>query len=137
MFAQSEPSRNANFRCSLPDTSATLADHVAMATTLHIHLRAHRKRARMSLEKVAAALGTVKSVMSEKERGKKPVTLEDLESLAVIYGVSPLALLMAPEDGPRAEAMRQAAEIARTRDDEATRNWLAMGRHLPHEGRGD
>ncbi len=131
MFAHSEPSRNANFRGSLPDSELALADHAGMATTLHIHLRAHRKRARMSLEQVAAALGTVKSVMSEKERGLKPVTLDDLERLAVIYGTSPLALLLAPEDGPRAEAMRQAAEIARTRDDEATRNWLAMGRHLP------
>lgn len=131
MFAHSELSRKANFRGSPPDNGLPLTDHVVMGTFLHIHLRAHRKRARMSLEAVAAAIGTVKSVMSDKERGKKQVTLEDLEKLAVVYGCHPLALLLAPDDGPRAAAIREAADIARTRDADALRDWLSMGKHLP------
>jgi transcriptional regulator with XRE-family HTH domain len=131
MFAQSELSRKAKVRCSRPDMSDGPAHHWCMTGTLHIHLRAHRKRRRLTLEKVAAEMGIAKNTLSEKENGVKPLRLDELEKLAEIYGCSPLALLMAPDDGPRAEAIREAADIARTRDPEALRNWLSMGKHLP------
>ena len=68
---------------------------------------------------------------SEKERGIKPLTLEELEKLAEVYGVSPLALLMAPQDGPRADLIRRAAEIARTRPASAAEAWVSSGEHIP------
>jgi transcriptional regulator with XRE-family HTH domain len=132
MFADSELSRKANFRHSRPDMQTPGWQTHVMPGSLHVHLRAHRKRRRLTLEAVAAEMGMSKSSLSEKENGIKPVTLDELERLALVYGVSPHALLLAPDDGPRAEAMRQAAEIARTREEEATRNWIAMGRHMPN-----
>jgi transcriptional regulator with XRE-family HTH domain len=105
-----------------------------MAGSLHLYLRAHRKRRGLTLEKVAAAMSISKSSLSGKENGHKPVNLEELEKLAVIYTESPLALLSAPVDGTHAEAMRQAAEIVRTSDEEAMQHWLSMGRYLPRRG---
>jgi transcriptional regulator with XRE-family HTH domain len=131
MFAQGELSRKANVRCSRPDMLSAAKHHWCMTGTLHIHLRAHRKRRRLTLEKVAAEMGIAKNTLSEKENGIKRITLDELEKLAEIYGCSPLALLMAPDDGPRAEAMREAADIARTRDPQALQDWLSMGKHLP------
>jgi transcriptional regulator with XRE-family HTH domain len=131
MFAQGELSRKANVRGSRPDILLGAAHHWCMTGTLHIHLRAHRKRRSLTLEKVAAEMGIAKNTLSEKENGIKKITLYELEKLAEIYGCSPLALLMAPDDGPRADAIREAADIARTRDAEALRNWLSMGKHLP------
>jgi transcriptional regulator with XRE-family HTH domain len=131
MFAQGELSRKANVRCSRPDIFGLAAHHWCMTGKLHIHLRAHRKRRRLTLEKVAAEMGIAKNTLSEKENGIKRITLDELERLAEIYGCSPLALLMAPDDGPRADAIREAADIARTRDEGALRNWLSMGQHLP------
>jgi transcriptional regulator with XRE-family HTH domain len=131
MFAQGELSRKANVRCSRPDMLSAAKHYWCMTGTLHIHLRAHRKRRRLTLEKVAAEMGIAKNTLSEKENGIKRITLDELEKLAEIYGCSPLALLMAPDDGPRAEAMREAADIARTRDPQALQDWLSMGKHLP------
>lgn len=131
MFAHSELSRKANVRGSRPDMLSAPVHPWCMTGTLHIHLRAHRKRRRLTLEKVAAEMGIAKNTLSEKENGIKRITLDEIEKLAEFYGCSPLALLMAPDDGPRAEAIREAADIARTRDEDAIRNWLSMGQHLP------
>jgi len=56
--------------------------------------------------------------------------LEDLEALAKTYNVHPSALLLAPADGPRADAMRRASEVARRMEPEAAMEWLRIGERL-------
>ncbi len=104
-----------------------------MATTLHRYLKAHRKLRGFTQEHVANILGISHNSYSMKERGQRPVDLDELEKLAEAYGVHPIALLMAPEDGPRADLVRRAAEIARTRPEGAAQDWLRSGEHIPAE----
>lgn len=104
-----------------------------MTSTLHIHLRAHRKLRKLSQLAVAEILQIAHNTYSEKERGQKPVTLEELEKLALAYGISVPALLSAPLDGPRVELARRAAEIALTRPLGAAESWVASGEHIPPE----
>jgi hypothetical protein len=58
------------------------------------------------------------------------VDLNDLEKLARVYNVSPPALLMAPEDSPKAAQMRVAADIASRMDQDTLADWLRMGAKL-------
>jgi transcriptional regulator with XRE-family HTH domain len=105
-----------------------------MIGTLHQHLKAHRKLRKFTQVYIAGILRISHNAYSDKENGKRPVTLEELEKIAEAYGVHPSALLMAPEDGPRADLMRRAAEIARTRPESAAQDWVRSGEHLPpHE----
>lgn len=56
--------------------------------------------------------------------------MQDLEMLAVIYGVQISDLLRAPGDKETPELLRQAYEIITQRDRAAVRNWLASGAGL-------
>lgn len=132
-FAYSETSRKGKLRYPLVAAQNDPVAPSGMPTILHIYLRQHRKRARLSQEHIANILGIAHNTYSEKERGLKPVTLEELENLAKVYGISVAALLSAPEDGPRVEMARKAAQIALTRPIEAAAAWLASGEHIPAE----
>jgi transcriptional regulator with XRE-family HTH domain len=97
---------------------------------LHRHLRAHRKVRRLTLEQVANDIGIAVSTLSGWERGERAVDLHDLEKLAAHYGVPPIVLLAAPEDSPKAQAMRRAAQIAEQMDADALNDWLRTGERL-------
>lgn len=107
-----------------------MVHYARMDTQLHTHLRAHRKARGLSLEHVANILGVRQNTLSQWETGKRGVDLSDLEKLAGVYGVSPSALLMAPEDNPKAEQMRVAADIASRMDQDTLADWLRMGAKL-------
>lgn len=132
-FAHRETSRKWKFRGGGIHFHADNGPPSPMATTLHRYLKAHRKLRRFTQEQVANVLNISHNAYSDKENGKRPVTLEELEKIAQAYGVHASALLMAPEDGPRAELMRRAAEIARTRPEAAAQDWVRSGEHLPPE----
>lgn len=56
--------------------------------------------------------------------------MEDLEKLASFYGVHPAVLLLAPDEGPKFEAMRRASSLAERMGPEAAEDWLRMGKRL-------
>jgi len=129
-FAQREVSRNEEFHEPGLTWMHGLDHDPSMPRDLHIHLRAHRKIRRMTLERVANAIGIKINTLSGWETGARAVDLNDLEKLAGFYGVHPAALLLAPEEGPRFEAMRQASSIAERMGPEAAQEWLALGQRL-------
>ena len=85
----------------------------------------------MSQEQVANTLGLNKSTIHRWEMGTRAVDLADLERLSAIYGVDPIALLLAPGDAKLAADLTKAKTILVTRDPDATRVWLEMGNKLP------
>lgn len=99
-------------------------------TSFHVHLRAHRKARGLSQEQVANILGVRNNTLSGWETGARVLDLEDLEKLAKVYGVHPASLLLAPDLGPQAEAMRKASELARRMEPEAVAEWLAVGSRM-------
>ncbi len=101
-----------------------------MADHLHMHLRAHRKLRNLTLEDVAAGVGVKFNTVSGWETGKRKLDIGDLEKLASFYGVHPAVLLLAPEDGPKFEAMRRASQLAERMGPEAAEDWLRMGERL-------
>lgn len=96
----------------------------------HRFLRQHRKVRRLTLEQVANDIGIAVSTLSGWELGERQVKLDELQKLADHYGVSPAALLMAPEDSPKAERMRKAAAIAEALPDDAADDWLRTGERI-------
>jgi transcriptional regulator with XRE-family HTH domain len=106
------------------------AHNPCMSTPLHKHLRLHRLARRLSLEHVANEIGVRQNTLSQWETGARGVDLEDLEKLARVYGIAPAALLMAPDENPKAEQMRTAADIAGRMDGETLTDWLRMGAKL-------
>lgn len=130
-FAHRETSHKGKFRAPDIPSGADAQASWPMASTLHRYLKAHRKLRRFTQEHVANILHISHNAYSDKENGKRPVTLEELEKLAEAYGVHPSALLLAPAEGPRADLMRRAAEIARTRPEHAAQDWVRSGEHLP------
>lgn len=129
-FAQREVSRNAEFHDPGLTWMHGLEQAAEMVGTLHTHLRAHRKARKLTLEDVASQIGIKVNTLSGWETGGRGVGLDDLEKLAKVYGVHPAALLLAPEDGPRFEAMRKASSIAERLGPEAAQDWLSLGERL-------
>ena len=101
-----------------------------MSRDIHGYLRAHRERCNLTLKDVAAASGFADNTISQWETAVRPMKLEHLKKLAEIYGVSPPALLMAPEDAPRALAMREAADLAAKLPADDLAEWIKLGRRL-------
>ena len=130
-FAHREVSHNRKIHGGGVQFVAKVAPSWGMAKTLHQYLKAHRKLRGFTQEHVANILGVSHNSYSMKESGQRPVDLEELEKLAEAYGIHPVALLMAPQDGPRADLVRRAAEIARTRSQAAAEAWLQSGEHMP------
>ena len=99
--------------------------------SLHQHLRAWRDIKNLSQEQVANILEVNKSTIHRWETGTRTVDLADLERLAKVYGVDPIALLMAPGDVQLAVDLTAAKAILSSRDPDAIRTWLEMGTKLP------
>lgn len=64
------------------------------------------------------------------ETGSRRVKLDDLEKLAKLYGIHPAALLLAPEEGPKFEAMRRASHLAEQMGPSTAEDWLRMGERI-------
>jgi len=129
-FAQREVSRNAEIHNRGLTWMHGLEQAAGMPIALHTHLRAHRKIRGMTLERIANAIGRKVNTLSGWETGARIMKLTDLEKLASFYGVHPAALLLAPDEGPRFEAMRQASSIAERMGPDAAQEWLALGERL-------
>lgn len=129
-FTQRETSRNAEILGWGLSWMHGLSETGGMADRLHIHLRAHRKLRNLTLEDVAAGVGVKFNTVSGWETGKRKLKMTDLERLAAFYGVHPATLLLAPEDGPKFEAMRRASQLAERMGPEAAEDWLRMGERI-------
>jgi len=108
-----------------------------MPSDLHRHLRAHRKSRNLTLEAVADLIGVRFNTISQWETGKREMDLPALAKLAAAYGVHPAALLLAPEDGPKFDAMRRASELAERMGPEAAEDWLRMGERITPDRPGE
>ncbi len=84
----------------------------------------------MTLETVAAGVGVKFNTLSGWETGARKLDLEDLQKLASFHGVHPAVLLLAPEEGPRFEAMRRASQLAERMGPDVAEDWLRMGERL-------
>ena len=56
-------------------------------------LREHRSRLGLTLDYVAKAVGILVEDLTQYEYGRKPITQEELQKLANLYGVSPAYFL--------------------------------------------
>ena len=56
-------------------------------------LREHRSRLGLALDYVAKAVGIPVEDLTQYEYGRKPITQEELQKLANLYGVSPAYFL--------------------------------------------
>lgn len=101
-----------------------------MAGQLHIHLKAHRRARGLTQKAVAEGIDIAHNTVSGWESGAREMDLSDLEKLAKFYGVHPAALLLAPEEGPKFEAMRRASQIAERMGPDAAEDWLRMGERV-------
>lgn len=70
------------------------------------------------------------ATLAKWESGETRVTVEDLELLGKVYGVSADRLFFAPSDERTPELLRAAHEIITTRDSAAVTRWLASGADL-------
>jgi transcriptional regulator with XRE-family HTH domain len=130
IVTESEVQRNEKFLDPGLSWLFEMPDHALMSADLHSHLRAHRKARNLTLEAVADMIGVRFNTISQWETGKREVDLQSLAKLAKVYGIHPAALLLAPEDGPKFEAMRRASNLAERMGPDAAADWLRMGEHL-------
>lgn len=68
------------------------------------NLRIYRLNAGLSQEKFAERLGVSLNYAGEVERGKRNLSLQSLESLALTLEIDPLDLLQPPRSAPTAES---------------------------------
>lgn len=89
-----------------------------------------RVRKGLSQEQVANILGVNKSTIHRWETGKRAVDLNDLNRLAAIYEVDPVALLLSPNDIDLAKKLTEAKAILERAAPDAGDRWLATGRDI-------
>ena len=103
---------------------------VKVLSNLHTHLRSWRRHKRLTLEQLAALIGSKTNTISGWETGNRGVDLDDIKKLADAYGVHPAALLFSPGDQSGFEAMRDVFEMASSMTPEARSAWVAIGKQL-------
>lgn len=97
---------------------------------LHVHLKAWRKSHTLTQERLANMLGVKDNTVSGWENGKRDVGLIELAKIAEIYGVSPAALLFAPEDQVKASAISLAGALMQDMSLEQRELWIALGQQM-------
>ena len=71
------------------------------------------------------------ATLAKWETGESRVTVEDLELLAKVYGVTADRLFFPPSDTATPALLKEAHSIITGRDPEAVKAWLASGQFLP------
>lgn len=105
---------------------------------LYKYLRAWRKSRKLTLARLAEAIGSKVSTIQGWETGARHVDLEDLGRLANHYGVHPAALLFAPDDAAgKVSRMQRASTIAERIEAEAAEEWLRLGQRLASDTSSD
>jgi len=97
---------------------------------LHTHLSAWRGIKGLSQEQVANILGVNKSTVHRWETGKRAMDLDDLQRLAAIYKVDPIALLLSPTDHALTMRLNVALAVLRSAPDGIADRWLQIGADL-------
>ena len=102
------------------------------------HLRQWREAAGLSRAEVISRLTELfpeqapsdQATLAKWESGEAWITMQDLEMLAVVYGVPPDALFRAPGDKETPGLLRQAYDVIMNKDREAVRRWIGGGQVL-------
>jgi transcriptional regulator with XRE-family HTH domain len=81
------------------------------------------------LPEVAAPID--QATLAKWETGESRVTVEDLELLAKVYGVTADRLFFPPNDTATPALLKEAHGIITGRDPAAVKAWLASGQFLP------
>jgi transcriptional regulator with XRE-family HTH domain len=118
-FLQTWPSR--------ASARVAITAHMMVRAQLHKHLTAWRKLKGLSQEQVGNILGIDKSTVHRWETGKRAMDLDDIQRLADLYNVDPIALLMSPDDVELAQRLVAAKTILERVSPEAADRWLATG----------
>ncbi len=85
-------------------------------------------------------LGVHKSTVSRWEKGERQVDLTDLQRLAEIYNVDPVALLLAPDDVGLAKQLTEAKRVLDGASERMAKIWLDSGaqmRGFPEDKKGE
>lgn len=99
------------------------------------YLRAWRERGhpsgkKLTLEQAANIIGISVSLLSERERGMKPVDTDHLEKMAKEFNCEPWMLLLAAPNAPQTEAIRRAYNILDGMDHKQREAWFLLGESL-------
>lgn len=102
------------------------------------NLRAWREALRLSRPAVVARMSELsvsktsidQATLAKWESGETRVTVEDLETLGKVYGVTADRLFFAPADHRTPELLRAAHAIITAKDPDAVARWLASGADL-------
>lgn len=97
---------------------------------MHRYLRAWRKHFRLSLETVAAKIAITHTTLGRWERGIVPLTTENLQSLARVYGITESQIQAPPDEAVMVARLDRLQGVARDMTDEQIENWLHMGELL-------
>ncbi|GBQ99176.1 hypothetical protein AA23498_3429 [Acetobacter nitrogenifigens DSM 23921 = NBRC 105050] len=100
------------------------------SSNLHTHLRAWRKRSKLTLEQTANIIGSKANTISGWETGNRTVDLDNLGKLAAAYKVEPAALLYSPDDQEQAKDISEAGRMLSKMTQEQRVAWLELGRQL-------
>ncbi len=85
--------------------------HMRSTWLPHIHLEAWRNEKGFTQERLGNILGVGKSAISRWENGKRHMNMEDVERIANVFEIEPLALFRAPGDYGKAKAIDDFAKL--------------------------
>lgn len=122
--------RQAKFRMARVDTISPLAMIGVMSNSppgLYRHLRAWRKKIRLTQEQVANILGISNTVLSEKERGVRKFKPEEIEKLVEIYGEEAWVMLAFDPSDPRLPLFKQARAMMDKMTPSQVKAWVSVG----------
>jgi len=99
-----------------------------------LYLREWRQAARLTLVQVADRIGQHFTAVQKWEVGVNAVDMRDLERLAAIYGIPPVAFFYHPEDREQAERLARAHKVLANVPADKAEKWLVTGEaFLPPE----
>ena len=94
---------------------------------MHEHLRAWRKKKRLSLEIIAQRLGVARTSVGRWETGVTPISIADLQKLAALYNISTSQLTASPDQAQLVDKLDRAQRIMQAMDARSIEAWLHMG----------
>lgn len=94
------------------------------------HIKAWRKYLNLSQEKLAEILNTTQPTIARWESGSMAIDDNTFERIAKTFGISPIKLMVAPEDASTIDFLQKMNEIIKKMDDETKLQWISLGEKL-------
>jgi len=102
----------------------------ALVMHMQNHLRAWRKLRKLSLPMVGERLGVAHTTIGRWEKGEVPVTVEVLEKLAEVYGITRSQIEHSPDSADMVAFLDRAQHIIEGMPSEDLERWLQIGESL-------